>query len=783
MNESSIKPTLGLHETGIVVWNNKPMDDVRGQLRFTSQAVLQLSAGHKDEPCRLTQVADPIDDSDAIPKRHLDSVVGTINPTTLLSPCRVATTTELWSIADTLRPGYYIDGVRLLDGDRVLVKDQHPTLHNGVYTVGVNAPSRSADAEVGVLLQGLYCFVKDGEQHANQSFICVSAGEFGSHNVLFRPLSGSIDAPMAVSVIQPKLQSLGVSTTTVMQHAFCETLHVNTIKGIGFGETPTSVVSVDHMKQALRNHIAVKPPVDAVTTEPVCIHDARLHPQRPAAMTIDDIPMDDTTVDQLTHALGTPLPSIDGGSIEQIPFRTATSRDAITTVRVVHDLGQPVVLQGLKIAVRTSSYSNEEYTCTLSVYGSNNFDVTDGSDVCIARLRGIQHLTSRTVEENFHQGYYSLDFEQADVSILDRQTGWAVESYRCSDEWSRWHRVDWDDTDTLVGQAHRYYAFILSVEYHDTESVLPPGYIEVLQLCPLIRTVKNPLQAGDIVGGIQLEEGWRVLVNEQVNPFENGIWVVQMKRPPYWSRERTEPGTLLVATRGGTDDDEMNHSLLVCHTVATSFRTVIPWLPKPVQFKLVQGTSMPELKVGQGLRLSNTTGILEIDIDAHSLTFDDNERLTISPNRFIQADKSNWFTKTNIFTDGSQFEGPVRITSQLESTGPQTGSLQIEGGLGVTGAIFSGMGLYTQSDARCKSNISLLSGALDVVCGIRGYEYDLAASGHKSVGVLAQEVQRVAPRCVCSSKAGNLSVDYTKLVPYLIECIRSLNTRLEMAGI
>ena len=356
-----------------------------------------------------------------------------------------------------------------------------------------------------------------------------------------------------------------------------------------------------------------------------------------------------------------------------------------------------------------------------------------------------------------------------------------MEPHRCSDEWSRWHRVDWDNT--FIGHTHRYYAFTLSVEYHDTKTVLPPGYIEVLQLCPLVHSVENPLQAGDIIDGVQLKEGWRVLVNEQVNPFENGIWVVGTNRPPSWSHEVIEPGTLIVVTRGGTEDVEREHSLFVCHAVATSFRTVMPWLPKPVQFKLVPGGSMSEFKLGQGLRLSNTTGLLEIDIDTHSLTFDNNERLTIPPNRFIQADKSNRFTETNIFANESQFEGPVRITSQLESTGPRTGSLQVEGGLGVTGAVFSGAGLYTQSDARCKSNISLLSGAMDVVCGIRGYEYDIAASGQRSVGVIAQEVQRVAPRCVCSSKTGSLSVDYTKLIPYLIESIRSMNTRLEAAGI
>ena len=405
MADSIIKPTLGLHETGIVVWNNKPMDDIRGQLHFTSQAVLKLSAGHMDEPCRLTQVADPIDDSDAISKRYLDSVVGTINPTTLLSPCRVATTTELWSISNTLRPGYYIDGVRLLDGDRVLVKNQHTTLDNGVYTVDTNGPFRSTDAGVGVLLRGLYCCVKDGEQHANQSFICVSEGEFGSHSVLFRPLSISNDAPTAVSVIQPKLQSLGGITTTVMQDVFCDTLHVNKIKGVEFSETPTSIVNVEYVKQTLRSHTAIKPPVNAVTTRSVCVHDMRLYPQRPVTMVIDGISMDETIVDQLTHALGIPLPSADGGSTEHIHLRTAAGRDAVTTVRIVQDLGQPMVLQGLKMAVRTPpSYSNDEYTCTLSVYGINSFDSTDESDVCIAKLRGIQHLTSLSATENLHQG-------------------------------------------------------------------------------------------------------------------------------------------------------------------------------------------------------------------------------------------------------------------------------------------------------------------------------------------------------------------------------------------
>ena len=58
---------------------------------------------------------------------------------------RVATTTNI-TIATALNSGDTLDGVTLVDGDRVLVKDQTTTSQNGIYVVS-SSPARSTDAD------------------------------------------------------------------------------------------------------------------------------------------------------------------------------------------------------------------------------------------------------------------------------------------------------------------------------------------------------------------------------------------------------------------------------------------------------------------------------------------------------------------------------------------------------------------------------------------------------------------------------------------------------------
>ncbi|HEX2630049.1 MAG TPA: tail fiber domain-containing protein [Chitinophagaceae bacterium] len=87
-------------------------------------------------------------------------------------------------------------------------------------------------------------------------------------------------------------------------------------------------------------------------------------------------------------------------------------------------------------------------------------------------------------------------------------------------------------------------------------------------------------------------------------------------------------------------------------------------------------------------------------------------------------------------------------------------------------------GTLTQaSDARLKKNISPLDNALEKIIRLNGYHYnwiDTAVTTKLQTGVLAQEVQPHMPELVNTETNGELSVNYTGLIPYLIESIKEL---------
>lgn len=80
--------------------------------------------------------------------------------------------------------------------------------------------------------------------------------------------------------------------------------------------------------------------------------------------------------------------------------------------------------------------------------------------------------------------------------------------------------------------------------------------------------------------------------------------------------------------------------------------------------------------------------------------------------------------------------------------------------------------VFQSSDERIKSNVRPLEGsALDKVCALQGLEYVIG--GRPSLGLLAQDVQRIVPSAVDESR-GQLYVDYSQLIPLLIEAIKEL---------
>ncbi len=92
-------------------------------------------------------------------------------------------------------------------------------------------------------------------------------------------------------------------------------------------------------------------------------------------------------------------------------------------------------------------------------------------------------------------------------------------------------------------------------------------------------------------------------------------------------------------------------------------------------------------------------------------------------------------------------------------------------------------GTLTQaSDARLKTNIHQITNPLEKLKQLNGYTYNWInpqEDTETQLGVLAQEVQQVYPDLVKTNTNGNLSVNYSGLIPVLIEAVKDQQKQID----
>jgi hypothetical protein len=96
--------------------------------------------------------------------------------------------------------------------------------------------------------------------------------------------------------------------------------------------------------------------------------------------------------------------------------------------------------------------------------------------------------------------------------------------------------------------------------------------------------------------------------------------------------------------------------------------------------------------------------------------------------------------------------------------------------LHVTGSILASSDVVAFSDKKLKENIKTLDGSK--VYDMRGVSFTRKDTGKDSSGVIAQEIQKIAPELVTDND-GTLSVAYGNLTGYLIEAVKELKTEVE----
>ena len=84
----------------------------------------------------------------------------------------------------------------------------------------------------------------------------------------------------------------------------------------------------------------------------------------------------------------------------------------------------------------------------------------------------------------------------------------------------------------------------------------------------------------------------------------------------------------------------------------------------------------------------------------------------------------------------------------------------------------------TYSDERIKKNIKPIERAMDKVKSMHGVTYELKAGGTQEIGLIAQEIEKIAPEVV-DAASDLLGIDYSRITPILIEAVKDQQKQID----
>ena len=92
---------------------------------------------------------------------------------------------------------------------------------------------------------------------------------------------------------------------------------------------------------------------------------------------------------------------------------------------------------------------------------------------------------------------------------------------------------------------------------------------------------------------------------------------------------------------------------------------------------------------------------------------------------------------------------------------------------------FSATQFTSLSDATKKTNIRTIENSIELTKQLEGVRFDWIDNHKPSLGLIAQEVEKVFPELVETSNDGTKSVSYGNIVGILIEAIKEQQVRIE----
>lgn len=289
---------------------------------------------------KIVNLATPTAANDAVNKAYVDSLVQGLAPK---QSVHVATTANI-----TLSGTQTIDSVAVVEGDRVLVKNQATPAQNGIYLCAAGAWTRALDADSWNDLVSAFTFVEEGTTQADTGWTCIAnaGGTLGTTAVDWAQFTGASDIS----------DGAGLTKTG-------NVLDVNT----GAGLTITSdAVALTGQALALHNHASngffVRTAAATIVARAIAVSGSGI-----AVANGDGVSANPTL------SLSAALSSIGGltPAADRIPYYTGAASAALA---VLTSLGRTLMGVADAAAIRTAAALG-----TLATQNANAVAITGGS--------------------------------------------------------------------------------------------------------------------------------------------------------------------------------------------------------------------------------------------------------------------------------------------------------------------------------------------------------------------------------------------------------------------
>lgn len=197
-NSSLFWETRGLYD-GLSVqsvdWNARQLINNASSVVFDWYGTDPSLNSHK-----LTNVADPTSSQDAVTLSYMNARLAGIKPKAAVK----AATTATGTLATAFANGSVVDGVTLVTGDRILIKDQSTASENGIYIVNVSgAPTRATDFDSTSPIDeinGAWVSIQEGTANAGKIYVqfgvVATVGTDDINFEYFNPIAGLIGGDM-----------------------------------------------------------------------------------------------------------------------------------------------------------------------------------------------------------------------------------------------------------------------------------------------------------------------------------------------------------------------------------------------------------------------------------------------------------------------------------------------------------------------------------------------------------------------------------------------------------